>query len=427
MQGDAGHFVPGQFVPDESWVAAVSLWNGFLRLTVIGLCANAVTVRADDSDLVTAAPLPASTEATDALPDPLAGYSDKEFVPGGAKDPVVLVLLKGRVIRGHIRARGDGYDINQPSGRMFVGSSQIWVMAKDLTEAHRKIKDSIQLITPDVNIWLAKWCSRQQMWGTARQELLDALHQDPHREEARRMLAQVELAQKNAASPTGHHKSTAVDDALRTGVAMPRRALGGLPRSLAQNFTRQIQPLLVNACASCHKANSEHAFALVSTKGGSTPAIAEQNLAAVLNQLTTTDISRSPLMQKAFTAHGGMKAAPLHGRMAESHRQKLMTWSALAITHVGRRSSGHQAQITARTKRLRQQPAAATLQSVGFESAGNSIEDMNPHGVSRDRDRQKPQLLADAAKRNRRDPFNPETFNQRYRHQTPSVRSFGRR
>jgi len=396
----------------------VSLWNGFLKLTVIGLCASSVAVRADDSGLAT---------ATDAPVDSLIEDTSIKVDHDEAKAPVVLVLLKGRVIRGHIRARGDGYDIQQPSGRMFVGSSQIWVMAKDLTEAHRKIKDSIQLITPDVNIWLAKWCSRQQMWGTARQELLDALHQDPHRDEARRLLAQVELAQKNAASPTGRRKSTAVDDVVRTGVAMPRRALGGLPKPVAQDFTRQIQPLLVNACAGCHKANSEHAFVLVSTKRGSTPAIAEQNLAAILNQLTTTDVSRSPLLQKAFTAHGGLNVAPLRGRMAESHQRKLTSWSALAISHVGRRSSGHQSQIAARTRRLRQQPTAETLRPVGFESAGNLIEDIDPHGVSRDRERQKPQLLADAAKRNRRDPFNPKTFNQRYRHQTPSVRSFGRR
>jgi len=344
-----------------------------------------------------------------------------------AESAKVLVLKSWRVVKGLIRPRGDGYVINHQTGRMFVGSSQIWVMGIDLADAHQKMRESIQTITPDVNMQLAAWCSSQQMWGTAKQELLDALHQDPFRDEAKQMLAKVIRAQEMAAAPSGKNTSNAVDSSMHAGFALPRRALGGLSSGLARDFTRRIQPLLSNTCSSCHQADSGRKFVIQALNKGSNSTLAEQNLAAIIEQLDSSNVAESPLLVYATKAHGGMKTAPFHGRLARQYYTKLHQWSAEAITALGQKSTGRASAIAARTEKLKRVPGRNSKSDSAVTLAGYVEGDSNPHGSVRQHEQVDLNQLADAAKRNRTDPFNPEIFNQRYRSGSVSSDALSRR
>ncbi len=385
-------------------VAAVSPRNGFLRLILVGLCANLGAACADET-----VPSVASSRA---------------------ESSHVLVLKSWRVVKGMVRSRGDGYVIDHRTGREFISSSDVWLVATNLEEAHQKMRDSIQTITPDVNLRLAEWCSGQQMWGTAKQELLDALHQDPYREEAREMLARVIRAQEAAAAPSGQRASTAVESSNHSGSAFPGRALGGLTTELARNFTRQIQPLMSNTCGKCHLAGSGREFVLQLAKRNRNAGTArsEQNLAAIIAQLDLSDVSNSPLLVYSMKPHGGMKSAPFRGRLAEQHHRKLKQWAVEVIQGLGQKATGRASAITARTEQLRIAPRQRSVNGTKIERAGYIVSDDNPHGNARQQDQVMLDQLTDAAKRNRIDPFNPEIFNQRYRSGiastvTPSRRS----
>jgi hypothetical protein len=384
-------------------VSAVSLWNGFLRLVLVGLCANTDVVCADQN-----------------VPP-----SDKDV----GETSRVLVLKSWQVVTGQIRPRGDGYVINHQTGRMFVGSSQIWIMATDLADAHQKMKESLQTITPDVNMRLAAWCSRQQMWGTAKQELLDALHQDPFRDEAKKMLAKVIRAQEAAAAPSGEPVSHAVDSSRETGLALPRRALGGLTTELARDFSGKIQPLLSNRCGSCHQANSGRQFVLqaLSRNKSFSSVVSEQNLAAVIGQLDPADVPKSPLLVYSMKPHGGAKTAPFHGRLALEYKKRLNQWSVDAITALGQEATGRASAIAARTNQLRRVPRQSPVSDREVTLAEYVVGDDTPHGIRRQQGQVDSGQLEDAARRNRIDPFNPEIFNQRHRGRSVSTDAFSRR
>ena len=124
----------------------MSLWNGFLGLMLLAVCANGSAARAQQTS-----------------GDEVAGVDS-------TKNKQILVLKSGRVVKGNIRPRGTGYDIDQKNGQMFVGSEQVWLLADDLPQAHQTIRDSFAVLTPDIHMQIASWCSNHQLWGTARRE-----------------------------------------------------------------------------------------------------------------------------------------------------------------------------------------------------------------------------------------------------------------
>lgn|GEM_PF-2512246 len=377
----------------------MSLRNGFLRLLFVGLCANTAHVCADQT-------VPAIA-------------SDR------AESPQLLILKSWRVVKGMIRSRGDGYVIDHLTGREFTSSQDVWLIATDLEDAHLKMRDSIQTITPDVNMRLAEWCASQQMWGTAKQELLDALHQDPYREEARKMLARVMAAQQAAAAPAGRRASKAVDPSVQTENFFPRKTLGGLNTELARDFTRQIQPLLSNTCGDCHHTRSDREFVLhvAHRNKRSDPRVSGQNLQAIIGQLDPADVDNSPLLTYSVKPHGGIAAAPFRGRLASQHQQKLKRWSTEVVKALGQRSTGRASKIAARTTELQRQSQPKPVNDAAVTPAAYVVGNDNPQGNDRHYDQLVSSQLTAAAKRNRIDPFNPEIFNQRHRGRSVSTTS----
>lgn len=421
----------------------MSLRNGFLRLLLITACAGAPLVCAQEQPAVK------STQSNR-----------------------VLVLKSGRVVRGAMRPRGNGYDIDLPKGQMFVGSTQIWLMADSLPEAHQLMRDSFRSLTPDIHMQIAVWCADNQLWGTARRELLDALHLDPHREEARRMLANVVRRQQLASEPPKEQESSAVREAIAMRTVMPRRSLGGLPPELAGEFTQRIQPLLSNRCAQCHRPGSDRQFIFRGIRRGSTPQIAEENLTSILAQLETSADGSGSFLTMATTRHGGMKSDPLPGRNGAAQQQRLTAWlqrvqqatgqtvtqtrspehATSGIRHAGYRGRGRRDTavmtadysstgatsgiMTPADQQTTHRTAARDLQphrpKAHRPEAHRPAADRDAHERTRSVEQVEATVLADAHRRNRDDPFDPEIFNRLYRVRsvstdTPAGRTYRRK
>lgn len=367
-------------------VNAVSLWKGFLGLLLI------VTGTA------------------------ARGESNRTSDIRSPRPPRVLVLKSGRVVKGKIQSRGDGYDVRHKIGNEFISSRQVWLVAEGLTEAHQMMRDSFSSLTPDVHLQIASWCANNQLWGTARGELLDALHKDPHRDDARRMLAQIVRRQQAVSeiSPTSKASpgSAAVTQAIAVRTVMRQRVLGGLTPELAREFTMRIQPLLSNKCAKCHGAKSGREFVMDSVRNGSTAKIAERNVASVIEQIQTTDDDKSFFVM-ATSKHGSMTTAPFLGPIGETQSGWLLAW----VTDVQKTLGSTIVEgPTKADKTVHQVRHQADERQNSFRTGSRSpVPDINSHATARVATDHEAVVMQDIERRVRYDRFNPEVFNQRYR------------
>ena len=355
--------------------------NGLLRLTFAGVCAWTGLLCADNG--------------------PEAATSS------------LLVLKNGQVVRGQLQSDVRGFYIEQEAGRLFVGTAEIWVQADSLTEAHDLMRDSYDELTPEICVDLAKWCITQRIWGTAKRNALDALHLDPDHEDAKETLAVIVQTQQQAVSSIDRSPSVNLKSALAT-MALARENPAGLSRETAQHFTRRIQPILCNLCERCHSENSGREFVLVAPKQRTSGATTERNLAAVMKQIDGTS-GTSPLVTMATTAHGGSQDIPLRGRHAARLQMQLEDWVATVSDEYAAESQGKSA-----GQQSRKDPDPIIKRVTGTE-----ITEI-PHGDQRrlgDRDEE---FVTSARKQVRRDTFNPEIFNQRYRRATIPVASRAR-
>src|SRR5262249_40251957 len=97
-------------------------------------------------------------------------------------------------------------------------------------------------------------------------------------------------------------------------------------------FTTRVQPILMNACASCHATGRGGAFKLTRAFEGATIArrSTQHNLAAVMAQVDIHNPEASPLLIKAVSVHGANNQPPLKGRQSPPFRM-LEEWVRMAL------------------------------------------------------------------------------------------------
>jgi hypothetical protein len=81
-------------------------------------------------------------------------------------------------------------------------------------------------------------------------------------------------------------------------------------------FTTRVQPILMNACVTCHATDKGGSFHLTNTfdDGALNRKATQENLAAALAQINRANWQASPLLVKAATIHGPMSQPALKGR-----------------------------------------------------------------------------------------------------------------
>jgi hypothetical protein len=269
----------------------------------------------------------------------LSGLSAENKATGqdtdAAQSETMLVLISGRVISGQITPRPDGYDVSLDAGRIFVPSRSIRFRATGIEDAYIKMRESLPERTPNEHIALARWCLTNKLNDKARRELLDALHLDPYRDDAKRMLNSLVRSEQLAVQQAEERARKAVQDrsgspiySLTNQPDVQGRSLGGLSRPLARAFTTTVQPLVSNKCgnATCHGGGVQRDFQIQVIRDRSHPTLAEQNLAAILNQLNFESPADSPLLRYAETSHGGIRVPVFRGRNGATQLDALRQW-----------------------------------------------------------------------------------------------------
>jgi len=235
----------------------------------------------------------------------------------------ILVLRNGNVLEGKIQRQSDFYRIKLPHSELQIRVDQVDTFCHNLDEAYEQRRRRRTGGSADSHVDLARWCLRHDLLEFASRELLEARLIDPSHRQLMLLERQLQLALQNQAASRAPKPLTSIaikqsDEELETLESVPDWA-----RTL---FVRQIQPLLVDSCATsgCHQPGSTDSFHLnrLAREGAGHPATTERNLAATLSQLDLKSPAKSELLLRARTAHGAVGGSPL-----KRHRYKmLLTW-----------------------------------------------------------------------------------------------------
>ena len=342
-----------------------------------------------------------------------------ELVLRPAQPRKLLVMNNGQVFGGQLIARTDGYDVILPSGRMYVSSDRIRFLATGIQDAYEKMSNSIQNRTPTTHVQMARWCLTNGLRSTARRELLDALHLDPEYRLAQTMLeALVRQAKRAEANAASSQDIIAQMSAQRTGVS-DRRSLGGLPVGTARTFTIRIQTLLSNNCgnAKCHS-GGQTTFQFVNTRRSSSVVIAEQNLASILKQIDLAEPSKSPLLVKAASMHGGARAPLFSGRSGRAQMQMLQDWVKEVSSELNPSASSTRSRSADRESQFATTDQVNVANPIQQTSYKPSMLVSKPSDELKIQKRSKTETdgqFEQAAREAVRDnPFDPMIFNRRY-------------
>jgi hypothetical protein len=339
------------------------------------------------------------------------------------KSPGILVLADGKVMNGRFLPRPDGYEVEVQGGRMFVESERVRFIARNFEDAHQRMRSSFTELTPQSHMELARWCLTNKREDLARREVLDALHKDPNRLDAQRLLQSlVQQDDGPSKSPGGSGLTEFPSLASPSGPVPEARSLAGLSRSVAQDFTRHVQPILMNKCsnAGCHGTRTVSSFQLTPSHRGTSVSIAERNLAAVMKQIDLSRPSSSPLLTTLQGNHANSTMPIFRGRSGAVQMKTLRDW-------VGAVSNDIAPELNEEVREQQERIQLASMSKIVAPEADSASEEhtMLPHGRVLTTTETDVRFLQKASRANARDAFDPAKFNELFHksHKNRKLRS----
>jgi len=340
--------------------------------------------------------------------------SDPEAATDG-----ILVMRTGTVLAGKILLSGDLYEVRSSHGTMSVPTSLVKLRCANLREAYGRLRETaLSHRSANAHITLAKWCLTNQLLKESRQELDDALLLEPDREEAKRLLRNVEETLSSSRKIPGPARDPdPVRTARQSGTAGDdAEALGGLTHGQALQFTRRIQPLLVKTCATagCHSLESETSFKLhhVTPGKNANRHATEVNLAEILEQIDVERPRASRLLVIPRGKHGKHGRPVFNGPRGDDQFTELQRW-VVEVANDEADRNGKSDVTPQRSRSIRQvsledQRSAAESRARSGASSGHGLPvtttfpPIKP--ISKDAHRDLPARTED--------PFDPAVFNR---------------
>lgn len=242
-----------------------------------------------------------------------------------AKLPAVLLLRNGSVLQGTVTPQGDHYlVVFGESGHVRVPNSKVQRVFSSLELAYQfkraRIDGSLES-----RLDLARWCLRVDLLPRAADQLLAAEVQHGADRQIETLHRRLLLATrpKQPEAPGGAEETTASNQADRAEL------LKELPAGAIERFTMDVQPLLLNRCATagCHGPQSGRSLVLLRSLANRplTRRLTERNLASTLAQLDKHNPRESPLLVRTLSAHGGAQRPGITDQDAKP-LQVLLDW-----------------------------------------------------------------------------------------------------
>jgi hypothetical protein len=236
----------------------------------------------------------------------------------------VAVLDNDRILEGDIERVDDQYRVRRSGGETWLPVAKVLRVCANLEEAFAYLQGQANLDDPAERVRLARWCLLHQLHDQGVAEASAAIALCPKHAEAQRILKALQRSAVHETMPT-RPSPTTVSPTAATTPNLPYN-----PEALTPFVTR-VQPILMNACAGCHRSGQGGSFSL--TRGnddGSDRRTTQQNLIAALAQLDRERPEDSKLLRYAITIHGNADKPPLQGHSAPAYRS-LEEWARLAV------------------------------------------------------------------------------------------------
>ncbi len=231
----------------------------------------------------------------------------------------VLLLENERTIEGEVERYPDFYRVRRSVGETQIPTHQVLALCADYKEAFEFLKRRTNLSDADERFKLAEWAQNRGLLAEAMEESQAALQLRPAHEPTKRLKLVIEQMERREREKKLFPDKQPVNLAHSDGIAP-------LPFEVSTDalgvFCQKIQPLLMNSCASCHATGKGGNFKLVRVYSGSNTnkRVLQNNLAAVLAQISPNQVGASPILVKSVSVHGDLTQAPLHNRSNQAFR-----------------------------------------------------------------------------------------------------------
>lgn len=369
----------------------------------------------------------------------------------------VMLLHDGGALVGKISLTTSMYVVVRAGSELQIAPSRVSFVGRTMRDVYEFRRTHLPSDTIEAHLALADWCLRQNLLMEAEGELTIAhnLQADHPRLLLleRRLVATKDrnAATKTPASVAPSSPPKTVSDATTNSKSPVTPAImPDLPDGVVENFTRKVQPVLVNNCtaAKCHEPGGPQAFQLnrAILRGEANRRTTMQNLAAALALVDRENPENSRLLTLPRQTHAGMNG-PVMGPRQDQAFQHLADWVALVVPpkpaaeeqvndqqevaatgdadgrpHRAKSAITSPAErMTPVAKPLAKSPIArSSTRSVGPNAKHTNVDaSVQPASATEDRDAQTlrpPHRLRFGATAERwqpRDPYDPEIFNRR--------------
>ena len=265
----------------------------------------------------------------------------------------LVVLRSGEILIGRISHEADRYLIVSEGTEARLPARDVDFVCGSLDEAYRIQAARISAGKIEGHLTLAQWCLRQGLNGYAAQEItttmgidpadprvaqLDARLQRAMRISAETIAAADAAAAKSSAaageggesSATGTTSNSAARAHAPISIAELDRSVRTLPTSTVENFTRSIQPMLLNYCATagCHGTSGTSTYSLLRPALGSPPSqrLTQRNLYNTIQWINREQPADSKLLAKAQQAHAAPETTGAACALSPAQYQELVAW-----------------------------------------------------------------------------------------------------
>ena len=239
-------------------------------------------------------------------------------------DEGALVLRNGSLLQGEITQTGDGFDVVVEGGRIHVKAGDVEFPCRTLEEGYQRKRALIQPGDLREHLDLAQWCQRYGLLELAAEELARARALDPTHpliplieRRIKMSLCRPQPAERPAERVDPSPSPEELDRSVRE-----------MPPGSVEEFTKTIQPLLVNRCsaAGCHGPGSDHEFRLLRIPSGrpASRRLTQRNLHGTLAWIDRDDPARSKLLTVPIQPHGSAEA--IFADHERDQYQRIVNW-----------------------------------------------------------------------------------------------------
>ncbi len=311
------------------------------------------------------------------------------LAPAFAGPPMagVLLLDNQRVLQGEIERRADQYLVRRDGGETSVPAARVLAALPDLDAAYRFLRAKTDANDADARLRLARWCDANDLRTQAAAEAKAAAELAPNRAIVQ---ATCEQLQRKAALPAPPPLAAPAKLPATVVTAAESTEAIECGAEAFKRFATKVQPVLMNACASCHAgehAGKFHLERVFSDTLNSRPAT-QRNLNAALAVVDRAKPAASSLLMQAITAHGGAALPPLRDRGVPGFKH-LEEWVKLTLNDTSAPAT----------------PGEPNKEVVGTTATAPADAAKSDFGAS------KPKTAAPAGPK---DPFDPAIFNRQY-------------